>query len=88
MSGIDVFRLYEELKDCILSEEQSDDPIRHRAIDTINGFPPSREHSPSFLQTFLLAFLKADPGNYDLLRPVAEQILNNYEYHCTCKAKI
>lgn len=85
MSGIDIFKLYEELKDSVLSVEQEEDAVRHRAIDTINGYPPKRDHAPSFLQTFLLAFLKADPANYDLLRPTAEHLLDKYEYHCTCK---
>lgn len=66
----------------VLGPDQAGDPVRHVAIDSLNDGRPG-----SFMKHLLLAFSKADPENFDLLRPIVYAKLKQYGYKCTCREK-
>jgi len=66
----------------IRSEEQEESRELHLMVDAYNG--PKKQGD--FLRSFAEAFMRADPGNFELLRPVAAKLIEKYDLKCTCPA--
>ena len=73
----------------ILSFEQEDSFELHIARDYYNSplFRNKPDHPDSFLSCFVLAFLRADAVNFELLRPITKQLIQKYDLKCTCEEK-
>jgi hypothetical protein len=65
------------------SVEQEESLEMHIARDQ----SATRRHG-AFLEHFLLSFINADNKNFDLLRPVMQELMRKYDLTCTCRVLV
>lgn len=67
--------------------EQEDSYELHVARDYVNWKSGLLRNvpEPSFLTAFFEALIKADRDNFELLRPVAKELIKKYGLVCTCE---